>query len=62
MATLERIEDLQHLAEQEARGGNPSLIYSQLLQGTQKLQASITSPAEKLFRMLFNCVSQCVFD
>lgn len=61
MTTLELIKKLQHLAEQEARGGSPALVHSQLLEGIQKLQVSVTSPAEKLFRMRFDiCQSVCV--
>lgn len=61
MATLDLIKDLQHLAEQEARGENPALVHSQLLDGIQKLQVSVTTPAEKLFRMRFDvCQTVCV--
>lgn len=61
MATLELIKDLQHLAEQEARGENPALVHSQLLGAIQKLQAAVTTPAEKLFRMRFDtCQTVCV--
>lgn len=61
MATLKLIKDLQHLAEQEARGETPALVHSQLLDGIQKLQASVTTPAEKLFRMRFDvCQTVCV--
>lgn len=61
MATLELIRGLQDLAEQEARGENPAFVHSQLLDGIQKLQASVTTPAEKLFRMRFDiCQTVCV--
>lgn len=61
MTTLELIKKLQHLAEQEAQGESPTLVHSQLLQGIQKLQVSVTTPAEKLFRMRFEiCQSVCV--
>lgn len=61
MATLKLIKDLQHLAEQEARGETPALVHSQLLDGIQKLQALVTTPAEKLFRMRFDvCQTVCV--
>lgn len=61
MATLELIKGLQQLAEREARGENPAVVHSQLLDGIQKLQASVTTPAEKLFRMRFDvCQTVCV--
>lgn len=61
MATLDLIKDLQLLAEQEARGESPAVVHSQLLDGIQKLHASVTSPAEKLFRMRFDiCQTVCV--
>lgn len=61
MTTLELIQDLQHLAGQEAQGNNPALIHCQLFHGSQKLQASVTSPTEKLSCMHFDvCQSVCV--
>lgn len=61
MTTLELIKDLQRLAEQEVRGENPAVVHSQLLDGIQKLKASVTTPADKLFHMRFDiCQTVCV--
>jgi hypothetical protein len=60
MATREFIKDLKHLAEQETQGGSPALLHSLLLRRIQKLQASVTTPAEKLFHVRFGvCQSVC---
>ena len=61
MATLELIKGPQHLAEQEGRGENSALVHSQLLDGIQELQASVTTPTGKLFRMRSDtCQTVCV--
>lgn len=61
MSALEIIKDLQLLAEREARGETSAKVHSQLVHGIQRLQASITTPAEKLFRMRFDiCQTVCV--